>query len=474
MAQSVLSFDPQEQPRVRRSFRDVEKDHFVARQQGSTDRTELETLVLAWLSIQEDLDPKDPNSFFTIGGYHGEPFRGVDTMLYATANDLLLTKRQAGWSNSMWWGGYCYHNQILFPTWHRAYVYRLENALRSVKGCQDLTLPFLDWCDSETIESGLPITFCQKEIALGDGTVIRNPLYSYVFQAGVFDSLGTFPDTEYSKPLYYETVRYPLSGLVGLPKTDQASTTATYNATWEYPTNLQPLNDNITSWLKLGVELHSGKTVPIGIAQKFRECLDAPNYVVFSNVSSASQYNQDNLQGVGTGQGPFVPLESPHNSMHLAVGGYHIPNGPLNTNSNPGDPVPDNANGDMVWRASRRLCNRDVTDGEQGENDTAAFDPIFYFHHCFVDRMFWLWQQKHKQTTKLVIEAEYQRYPGTNNFDGQGPTPGRPAGTWLDLDTPLEPFVKTDGSSVKSTDVADIEGSLGYTYGPGSFTDKHA
>jgi len=77
MAQSVLSTKSQTQPRVRRSFRDVEKDHYTARNNGSTDRTELEALLLAWKGIQEDADAKGPNSFFTIGGYHGEPFRGV-------------------------------------------------------------------------------------------------------------------------------------------------------------------------------------------------------------------------------------------------------------------------------------------------------------------------------------------------------------------------------------------------------------
>ncbi len=29
------------------------------------------------------------------------------------------------------WGGYCHHGNCLFPTWHRAYVQHLENALRT-------------------------------------------------------------------------------------------------------------------------------------------------------------------------------------------------------------------------------------------------------------------------------------------------------------------------------------------------------
>ena len=62
--------------RVRKSFRKVEQEHDDARSQGNKDPTELETLILAWKRICE-LPPDDPNSFFVIGGYHGEPFRGV-------------------------------------------------------------------------------------------------------------------------------------------------------------------------------------------------------------------------------------------------------------------------------------------------------------------------------------------------------------------------------------------------------------
>src|ERR1700733_9717929 len=91
-------------PRVRRSIQDVQNDY----DNGNN----------------KELPPTDPNSFFMIGGYHGEPFRG------------------AGWGNSSYWGCYCNHGNVLFPTWHRAYLMRLEEALRSIPRCGDVTLPF--------------------------------------------------------------------------------------------------------------------------------------------------------------------------------------------------------------------------------------------------------------------------------------------------------------------------------------------
>src|SRR3954452_25474427 len=99
-----------EQLRIRRSIDELQQ----AYERG--DKKPLQDLMRAWKGIKE-LHPDNPNSFFVIGGYHGEPFRG------------------AGWGTSSFWGGYCNHGNVLFPTWHRAYLLRLENALRSIEGC---------------------------------------------------------------------------------------------------------------------------------------------------------------------------------------------------------------------------------------------------------------------------------------------------------------------------------------------------
>ena len=66
-------------------------------------------------------------------------------------------------------GGYCFHGQILFSTWHRAYVNRLEDALRSIPGCDAVTIQFLDCCDKATKNSGLPETLTSKKFVLGAG-----------------------------------------------------------------------------------------------------------------------------------------------------------------------------------------------------------------------------------------------------------------------------------------------------------------
>jgi len=393
--------------RVRKSLQELQDEYLKG------DKKPLEDLMRAWKGIKE-LPPGNPRSFFVLGGYHGEPFRG------------------AGWGNSSYWGGYCNHGNILFPTWHRVYLLKLEEALQSIQGCEDVMLPFWDETSDDSLKSGIPWALTQKDFML-DGETIPNPLRSFVFTRDIRDHLTPFPDADYSKPKGYETVRYPLSGLVG--QNDKAKTDE-HNAKFpDYDLNVKLLNQNIVAWLTSAI-IVDGKPIPTNVQKKYEDCLNAPNYTVFSNTTSAAQWLDDTGAHV-------VPLESPHNSIHLAVGGFDLPN------QFDRSPI-EGANGDM------------------GENDTAGLDPIFYFHHCFVDRVFWLWQKKHGFTDHLEIIPEY---PGTNSVDNQGPTPGTVPNSWLTVESPLDPFKKKEGGKERaytSLDCLNIETQLGYTYGPGS------
>jgi tyrosinase len=400
-------------PRVRRSISDLQQEY------TNGNRKPLDDLMRAWKGIKE-LPPNDPNSFFVIGGYHGEPFRG------------------AGWGNAGYWGGYCNHGNVLFPTWHRVYLLRLEDALRSVPGCADVTLPYWDETGEDSLKGGVPWALTQKDVVL-DGQPIPNPLRSFVLTANIVDNIA-HDNPDYSKPKGYETVRYPLSGLVG---PDDIAKTKVHNAQYpDYDKNVQIMNENIVNWLTSQIVVE-GKPIPNNVHKKFQDCLNAPNYTVFSNTTSAAQWNQN----LPAGTLPVVPLESPHDSIHLAVGGCDVP-------TYDRSPI-EGANGDM------------------GENDTAGLDPIFFFHHCFIDRMFWLWQKRHGFTDRLDVIAGY---PGTNSVDNQGPTPGTPPNSWLTLESPLDPFRCTENGAERaytSLDCINIERQLGYTYGPGSL-EVHA
>ena len=82
-------------------------------------KDEKEKLIKALQEIM-DLDNDDPKSFYQLGGIH-------------------------------WYPGntYCEHHIHPFLAWHRAYILQFENALRSIKGCEDVTLPYWDISDDQ-------------------------------------------------------------------------------------------------------------------------------------------------------------------------------------------------------------------------------------------------------------------------------------------------------------------------------------
>jgi tyrosinase len=400
-------------PNVRYSVRYLQDEYDKGNKQP------LEDLVRAWKGIEE-LPPTDKRSFFVLAGYHGEPFQ------YRKQVDALSNV-----DRYVYWGGYCNHGNVLFPTWHRVYVFKLEEALQSI--VPNVTMPYWDETSEDSLKQGIPSILTQEKFEL-DGKLIDNPLRSFVLPEALSDYL---PGDEryYEKPKGYETVRYPLSGLVGTAKAREA--TNNHNAAYPDPEqDVKILNNNVRAWL------HGNNPTPSdphpskhGVYWQFQNCLRSPNYTIFSNTTSAGQWNIDH-------PGVVTALEQPHNDIHLSVGGFDLP-GQGESGQIAG------ANGDM------------------GENNTASMDPIFFFHHANIDRMFWLWQKQNGFTDDLTIITGY---PGTNSSDSQGPTPGIAPGTSLSLDTPLNPFLKDEfGNVYTSRDCINIEKQLGYTYAPGSF-----
>lgn len=291
-----------------------------------------------------------------------------------------------------------------------------------------------------------------KKVTLDSGDTIDNPLFSYKFQLQVWDNaVGPQPTGDYYKSKGYTTMRFPYCGFDGQTSSDPISQSqiTSYNEWVNGHTEEQineSLNTNVKTWISPSKTLDS-----IGIRRKYLKCLDAPNYTVFSNTTSAQQWNELNLDLEGSelspdgregGPAAEVPLESPHNDMHLAVGGFQFGTGPGSSF----DPTIGVFPGEAYPTGNQSRPN-----GDMGENNTASFDPIFFHHHCFVDKMFWDWQVKHDAKDKLEI---IHGYPGTNSVDSQGPTPGVAGGTWLTMESPLDPFKQGDkrtGPALNST-----------------------
>lgn len=81
---------------------------------NALNETEREKVTKAFQGVMAK-DPSDPQSYFVQAGYHWLP-----APLY------------------------CQHHVPAYNPWHRAYLLSFENALRSVPGCEDVTLPYWD------------------------------------------------------------------------------------------------------------------------------------------------------------------------------------------------------------------------------------------------------------------------------------------------------------------------------------------
>jgi tyrosinase len=99
--------------RIRRNLKDL---------LGPDGAGELDRLKRAFQALMQR-KPEDPTSYFALAGIHWLP-----------GNPPAY---------------YCRHHENAFNPWHRAYLLRFEDALRTVEGCEDITLPYWDIADPD-------------------------------------------------------------------------------------------------------------------------------------------------------------------------------------------------------------------------------------------------------------------------------------------------------------------------------------
>lgn len=358
------------------------------------------------LSAVQALDSTDKWSYYQIAGIHGLPHAPYDG-------------DEGDWDpkNPDWWGGYCQHGSPLFPTWHRPYMLLLEQSIirqaklfattlsdadeqQAVLDIADkLRVPYWDWSNQSTRLIGLPEIFTSTDATIlyvwksFSTTTIPNPLKAFVLPENVGKpNSSSDVYNPPAKPNYVVPAQ-------GFPYTPQS-----------YPTvrhvNAAYLSQND----KLNVTLmrNANSTLVEGV----HACFQHNKWLPFSN-----HFWSEETHGDGSQFGHYSSLELVHDYLHGTVGG-------------PG--------GHMTYP------------------ETAAFDPIFFFHHANIDRLTALWQ-----------------YCYPNAWIPQKPLQLNSDGTYTDEPdskansrTHLTPFRRAnDGSKfVTSNDVRLVDADCGYSY----------
>lgn len=103
---AFVRLEPSVSPRLRRSVHELEN-------------AEIDLLKTAFQGLMDrDRDLAHPQSFFNLAGLHWLPGPTTNT--------------------------FCRHHDDAYNPWHRAYLMAFEDALRSVDGCEHVTLPYWD------------------------------------------------------------------------------------------------------------------------------------------------------------------------------------------------------------------------------------------------------------------------------------------------------------------------------------------
>ena len=293
--------------------------------------------------------------------------------------------------------GYCTHDSVLFPAWHRAYMALFEQEFLAVvnsianswptsgaattratmqNAASTMRWAYWDWAAiPPNGNPDLPNIVSQSTVTINGRTgteTIENPLFRH-----------DFTDPSH---LYYEyfvswnhTLRYP-------------STTASDAVSLE--------SSAVSAFNNIRASLQDQ------VYQLFSTCTD---YLHFSNddAGSSSTSCSNSLEGI-------------HNTVHTTSGGAATST--------------VKSGGHMYYLA------------------TAAFDPIFWLHHCNVDRLFAMWQTINPTSYGASQAAPHNTWTIA-------------AGTTQNVNSPLTPFTKdTTGDFWTSKTVQSWNTTFHYTY----------
>ncbi|KAJ4319923.1 hypothetical protein N0V84_006106 [Fusarium piperis] len=361
------------------------------------------TLFILGLEKFKNMCVDERLSYFQVAGIHGYPETSWDGAP-DPPKDPVWDPPESKPDGANPYGGYCHHNTIAFPTWHRPYMLLYEkliweNMNKVIKDDWKLTgevrdewiaaanswrLPYWDWAQRQTYEGyensfSLPYACILDHVPIYPPTGPRarpNPLVSFVNPEkdakGVPLPFGQMPpdkeawnikDNATDKkhpPLPWSkcsgTSRYGIlnakdggyRGLTGVNNFDTAN--LTLNSMSDTTNWYNPYNDDTA------VTQDKFKSKPPGTLADSINRLFSSEYNDTWGSFSSTKWWAESAQTFTTG---YLSLEYIHNNVHNVTGGSNL---------------------------------KEFGLGHMSDVPVAAFDPIFWLHHCNIDRLLSMWQ----------------------------------------------------------------------------------
>ncbi|KAF8316752.1 Di-copper centre-containing protein [Clavulina sp. PMI_390] len=374
-------------------------------------------------------------SYWQIAGIHGQPIVPWDEKTESQTAGV----------------GYCFHNSLLFPTWHRPYMLLFEQRVYQlmlkraeefsadvrdewIAAANSWRFPYWDWAEKKSrniINPDVKIydvplivkdDFVKIEVGGGEGPSlfkdIPNPMATFRTPDGL--RMGS---PEYGK-----------FGLQAVTSCNEKGYCATHyfnicTATSRHPPAYDVKNpESVKQWGD-GVQnndcvrdalfthdWYENKKLP---EPKYSDTLGEAVYQLFGEnhfssyaAFATTRYTKEKNKPPAD----YLSLEDIHNNIHDWTGGK--------------------------------------TDGHMAHVPVAAFDPIFWLHHCNVDRLLAIWQELNSDVWFSKPEEQLTEESGNWSL---------PKGATNTPLTPLAPFRGEDGEYYNSDMVRNWY-TEGYTY----------
>ncbi|TEY36383.1 hypothetical protein BOTCAL_0554g00040 [Botryotinia calthae] len=296
--------------------------------------------------------------------------------------------------NPAGWQGYCTHSSILFAPWHRPYLALFEQYLYQI--IQKIAATFPASTKTRYQQAALTFRMPYWDWAAtppaGDKyfpTVVGQPLIQ------IITPTSNNKPVQINNPLYSYKFN-PLNPLKGdFPSAPESR----WPTTLRYPTNgsatAKSQEQQVFDAMESQFDSYQSNVYLI---------MRDPNYKQFDAFSN-HQWASNNAPGT------YGSIEDVHNSVHSETGG----------------------------------------NGQMGDPDYAAFDPLFWLHHTNVDRQFAIWQALNPNSYAI------------NKLSGDG-TFSIQSGSQETSTTPLTPFNNATGKTYWTSDGVRSTATFNYAY----------
>ncbi|KAH8660069.1 common central domain of tyrosinase-domain-containing protein [Xylariales sp. PMI_506] len=389
------------------------------------------TLFVLGLEQFKSMPVNETLSYFQIAGIHGYPETPWDG-----ADPPPQDPTDPGPGQDPF-GGYCHHNSISFPTWHRPYMllyekrvwWHMKKIIKEWKlsptaeaewnqAADSWRLPYWDWARRQSYndEFSLPYALTLDIVPIyppSGETKHPNPLWG-------FDNPEKGPDGKPRKmgdmPPGKEAwnIKDDASGPPPAMPWSQCSGVSRYGiftqdggktyTGLDGVNNFQSANAYLNTFSKRWYNPYSkdhpdhDKWVPPGTLADSVNRMFSPQYNSTWGTFASTKWWNESEQLISTG---YLSLEYIHNNVHNISGGYQFSDGGV---------------------------------GHMSDVPVAAFDPLFWLHHCNIDRLLAFWQVLNWAAWWDTPEPEHV------NPNVPDPTPS----------DPLTPFHTTNGGNPKT------------------------